>query len=58
MTVLRGRRSECAALDGDSLLAPRAMGQFVIRLADKFELENPHTVGPDIGTGALLFERP
>src|SRR5689334_7365685 len=39
----------------DSLLAPRAMGAFVIRLADAFGLENPHAVGPDIGTGALLF---
>jgi pimeloyl-ACP methyl ester carboxylesterase len=39
----------------DSLLAPRAMGEFVIRLADELGLEHPHTVGPDIGTGALLF---
>ena len=39
----------------ESLLAPRAMGEFVVRLADEFGLENPHTVGPDIGTGALLF---
>jgi pimeloyl-ACP methyl ester carboxylesterase len=39
----------------DSLLAPRAMGEFVIRLADEFGIEHPHTVGPDIGTGALLF---
>jgi pimeloyl-ACP methyl ester carboxylesterase len=39
----------------DSLLAPRAMGEFVIRLSDAFGLENPHTVGPDIGTAALLF---
>jgi pimeloyl-ACP methyl ester carboxylesterase len=39
----------------DSLLAPRAMGEFVIRLADEFGLEHSHTVGPDIGTGALLF---
>jgi pimeloyl-ACP methyl ester carboxylesterase len=39
----------------ESLLAPRSMGRFVIRLADEFGLENPHTVGPDIGTGALLF---
>jgi pimeloyl-ACP methyl ester carboxylesterase len=31
------------------------MGEFVIRLADEFGLEHPHTVGPDIGTGALLF---
>jgi pimeloyl-ACP methyl ester carboxylesterase len=39
----------------NSLLAPRAMGQFVIRLADEFGLEQPHAAGPDIGTGALLF---
>jgi len=39
----------------DALLAPRAMGEFVIRLADEFGLDNPHTVGPDVGTGALLF---
>jgi pimeloyl-ACP methyl ester carboxylesterase len=39
----------------NSLLAPRAMGEFIIRLADQFGLEHPHTVGPDIGTGALLF---
>jgi pimeloyl-ACP methyl ester carboxylesterase len=37
------------------LLAPRAMGEFVIRLADEFGLDHPHAVGPDIGTGALLF---
>ena len=39
----------------DALLAPRAMGEFVIRLADELGLDNPHTVGPDVGTGALLF---
>jgi pimeloyl-ACP methyl ester carboxylesterase len=39
----------------DSLLAPRAMGEFVIRLADEFGLAHPHAVGPDIGNGALLF---
>jgi pimeloyl-ACP methyl ester carboxylesterase len=39
----------------DSRMAPRAMGEFVIRLADQFGLEHPHTVGPDIGTAALLF---
>ena len=39
----------------DSLLSPRAMGEFAVRAADSFELENPHAVGPDIGTGALLF---
>jgi pimeloyl-ACP methyl ester carboxylesterase len=39
----------------DALLSPRAMSEFVIRLADAFELEQPHAVGPDVGTGALLF---
>ena len=39
----------------DSLLSPRAMGDFIIRIADEFELTNPHAVGPDIGTAALLF---
>ena len=39
----------------DALLSPRAMGEFVIRVADEFGLENPHVVGPDVGTGASLF---
>jgi pimeloyl-ACP methyl ester carboxylesterase len=39
----------------DALLSPRAMGEFIVRLADAFGLENPHVVGPDIGTGASLF---
>jgi pimeloyl-ACP methyl ester carboxylesterase len=39
----------------DALLSPRAMGAFVIRVADAFGLANPHVVGPDIGTGASLF---
>ena len=39
----------------DALLAPRAMSDFVVRLADVFQLENPHVVGPDIGTAAALF---
>jgi pimeloyl-ACP methyl ester carboxylesterase len=39
----------------EKLMSPRAMGQFVIRVADAFGLENPHVVGPDIGTGASLF---
>jgi len=45
-----GRSQRC-----DALLSPRAMGEFVIRVADAFELENPHVIGPDIGTGASLF---
>jgi pimeloyl-ACP methyl ester carboxylesterase len=39
----------------DALLSPRAMGEFIICAADAFGLENPHVVGPDIGTGASLF---
>ena len=39
----------------DALLSPRAMGEFIVRLADAFELEQPHIVGPDVGTGASLF---
>src|SRR5262245_22040998 len=39
----------------DALMSPRAMGEFIVRIADAFELENPHVVGPDIGTGAALF---
>ena len=38
-----------------ALLSPRAMGEFVMRAAESFGLEAPHAVGPDIGTGALLF---
>jgi pimeloyl-ACP methyl ester carboxylesterase len=39
----------------DALLSPRAMGEFIVRLADAIGLENPHVIGPDIGTGASLF---
>jgi len=39
----------------DALLSPRAMGEFVVRIADAFGLDNPHVVGPDVGTGAALF---
>lgn len=39
----------------DDLLSPRAMGQFLVRVADAFGLDNPHVVGPDVGTAAALF---
>jgi pimeloyl-ACP methyl ester carboxylesterase len=39
----------------DALLSPRSMGEFLIRVADAFGLENPHVIGPDIGTAAALF---
>jgi pimeloyl-ACP methyl ester carboxylesterase len=38
----------------NSLMSPRAMGEFVIRVVDAFGLGNPHVVGPDIGTAASL----
>jgi len=39
----------------DSLMSPRAMGDFILRAADAFGLEHPHIVGPDVGTAAALF---
>jgi pimeloyl-ACP methyl ester carboxylesterase len=37
------------------LLSPRAMGGFLLRLIDEWGLGHPHVVGPDVGTGAVLF---
>jgi len=31
------------------------MGDFLLRAADAFGLENTHLVGPDVGTSASLF---
>ena len=39
----------------NELMSPRAMGEFLIRVADAFGLESPHVVGPDVGTAAALF---
>jgi len=39
----------------DALLSPQAMGEFLLRAADAFELARPHVIGPDIGTAAALF---
>jgi pimeloyl-ACP methyl ester carboxylesterase len=39
----------------NALMSPKAMGEFIIRIADAFGLEQPHVVGPDIGTSASLF---
>jgi len=39
----------------DALMSPQEMGGFIIRVADEFGLENPHVVGPDVGTNAALF---
>ncbi len=37
------------------LMSPWAMGGFLLRLVDEWELGHPHVVGPDVGTGAVLF---
>ncbi len=39
----------------DSLLSPRAMGEFIIAAADAFGLEHPHVIAPGTGTAAALF---
>src|SRR5262245_40949538 len=39
----------------NALMSPRAMGDFIVRIADTFGLEKPHVLGPDIGTFAALF---
>lgn len=37
------------------LMAPEAMGDFVIKLAQSLGIDRIHAVGPDVGTLALLF---
>ncbi|HEX6523556.1 MAG TPA: alpha/beta hydrolase [Streptosporangiaceae bacterium] len=37
------------------LIAPDAMGEFLARLIDEWDLGAPHIVGPDVGTAAALF---
>lgn len=39
----------------ESLMNPKAMGDFIIQIADTFGLDKPHVVGPDIGTSSSLF---
>ena len=39
----------------DSLVSPRAMGEFILAVADAFRLEHPHVVAPGTGTAAALF---
>jgi len=38
----------------DALLAPEAMGDFLVRFVEELDIR-PHIVGPDIGTSAALF---
>jgi pimeloyl-ACP methyl ester carboxylesterase len=37
------------------LIAPDAMGTFLARLIEEWDLGAPHVVGPDVGTAAALF---
>jgi pimeloyl-ACP methyl ester carboxylesterase len=37
------------------VMAPEAMGEFILRMVDAFGLNRPHAIGPDVGTPALLF---
>lgn len=39
----------------EALMNPKAMGDFIVRIADAFGFENPHIVAPDIGTSSSLF---
>ena len=59
-----GRHAHLVAIDlpgfGQSerrtdLFSPHAMGEFVCKLIDEWELETPHLIGPDVGSGAALF---
>src|SRR5262245_23885733 len=36
----------------EALMSPKAMGEFIVRIADTFGLNRPHVVAPDIGTSA------
>jgi pimeloyl-ACP methyl ester carboxylesterase len=38
-----------------TLMNPKAMGHFILSVADALGLDNPHIVGPDIGTSSVLF---
>jgi pimeloyl-ACP methyl ester carboxylesterase len=37
------------------LLSPTAMGEFLIRILDEWDIPDPHLVCPDVGTPAALF---
>src|SRR5277367_5585691 len=37
------------------VMAPEAMGEFMLRILDAFGLRQPHVVAPDVGTPAVLF---
>ena len=37
------------------VLAPEAMGEFILRFMAALNILRPHAIGPDVGTSALLF---
>ncbi len=37
------------------VIAPEAMGEFIVKAVRYFGLHRPHAIGPDVGTSALLF---
>jgi len=37
------------------VMAPEPMGEFILQILAAFDLHQPHAVGPDVGTPALLF---
>ncbi len=37
------------------LISPHAMGEFIVRIVEGVGLAQPHAIGPDVGTPALLF---
>lgn len=39
----------------EELMNPKAMGEFIVRIADALRLVKPHVVAPDVGTAATLF---
>lgn len=39
----------------EDLMNPKAMGDFIVRIANAFDLDHPHVVAPDIGTSSTLF---
>ena len=39
----------------EGLMNPKAMGDFIVRIADALDLDKPPAVSPDIGTSATLF---
>ncbi|ORW84660.1 hypothetical protein AWB92_02030 [Mycobacterium sp. IEC1808] len=39
----------------EELMNPKAMGEFIVRIADALGLAKPHVVAPDVGTAATLF---